>query len=136
YAEPRTPFVAAFVGENNRIRGRISALADGLAMLETPLGMLKGRNPTGLAVGEEALLFVRPESLRLHSNGATVGFQGETTDVAYEGSVTHVTLRVRTGQKITATITGGTVDVPTNSEALHVGFQPQDGLVLALQAGH
>ena len=136
YAEPRTPFVASFVGENNRIRGRISALADGLATLTTPLGALQGRNPTGLAVGEEALLFVRPESLKLQTNDATIGFQGETTDIAFEGSVTHVTLRVKTGQKIIATIPGGTADLPGSHEALSVGFQPQDGLVLALQASH
>lgn len=132
YAEPRTPFVASFVGENNQIRGRITAVADGQATLETPLGTLKGRNPVGLKEGEEALIFVRPEQLKLRANGSTVGFEGEALDVAYEGSVTHVTLRVRTGQKITATIgaASGTA-LPTPGETLRIGFQPEDGLLLA-----
>ncbi|WAC28508.1 ABC transporter ATP-binding protein [Ancylobacter sp. SL191] len=133
YAEPRTPFVASFVGENNQIRGRISAVTDGQATLETPLGTLKGRNPVGLKAGEEALIFVRPEQLRLHpqaSNASTLGFEGEALDVAYEGSVTHVTLRVRTGQKITATLSAATA-LPTPGETLHIGFQPEDGLLLA-----
>ncbi|MCS0501972.1 ABC transporter ATP-binding protein [Ancylobacter mangrovi] len=135
YAEPRTPFVASFVGENNRIRGRVASVEDGFATLETPLGTLKGRNPVGLTPGAEALLFVRPESLELRANGSTVGFEGETLDVAYEGSVTHVTLRVRTGQKITATIGGG-AGAPSSNENLRVGFEPKDGLLLALPANH
>ncbi|GAB4069251.1 ABC transporter ATP-binding protein [Ancylobacter sonchi] len=138
YAEPRTPFVAAFVGENNQIRGRVTAVADGMATLDTPLGALSGRNPVGLKAGEEALLFVRPEALSLvptgTPNGSTVGFDGEALDVAYEGSVTHVTLRVRTGQKITATVGGGVV--PVSGETLHIGFKPQDGLLLARAASH
>ena len=137
YAEPRTPFVASFVGENNRIRGRITAAEEGLATLDTPLGTLRGRNPVGLAVGEEALLFVRPEALTLHDNGSTIGFEGETLDVAYEGSVTHVTLRARTGQKVTASIgasTGGAL--PVAGERLNVGFRPEDGLLLAHPGRH
>jgi len=129
YAEPRTPFVASFVGENNQIRGRIAEVTDGLATLDTPLGTLKGRNPVGLSAGEEALLFVRPESLRLRANGASVGFPAETVDVAYEGSVTHVTLRVATGQKVTATIGAG-MPLPASGETLRLGFLPEDGLLL------
>ncbi|MDQ0513256.1 ABC transporter ATP-binding protein [Ancylobacter amanitiformis] len=131
YAEPRTPFVAAFVGENNQIRGRITQVADGFATLETPLGLLKGRNPVGLGAGEEALLFVRPEALRLGHDGQAngSGFEAETLDVAYEGSVTHVTLRVRTGQKITATLGAGSA-LPAPGEMLCLGFAPQDGLLL------
>ncbi|MBS9477621.1 ABC transporter ATP-binding protein [Ancylobacter radicis] len=136
YAEPRTPFVASFVGENNQIRGRISDVANGQATLETPLGTLKGRNPVGLKTGEEALIFVRPESLKLQpgtpANGATAGFEAEAVDVAFEGSVTHVTLRVRTGQKITATLSAASgLALPVPGETLQIGFAPQDGLLLA-----
>ncbi|MCK0206611.1 ABC transporter ATP-binding protein [Starkeya koreensis] len=137
YAEPRTPFVASFVGENNAIRGRISALEGDIATLETPLGTLKGRNPVGLAAGEEALLFVRPEAMQLRANGSTVGFEGETLDVAYEGSVTHVTLRAKTGQKITASIGANAgVGLPSAGENLRIGFQPADGLLLARPERH
>ncbi|QIB34792.1 ABC transporter ATP-binding protein [Ancylobacter pratisalsi] len=130
YAEPRTPFVASFVGENNSIRGRVISAEDGMATLETPLGILKGRNPVGLPAGQEALLFVRPEAMKLNVGGLASGFDGETLDVAYEGSVTHVTLRVRTGQKVTATVAGG-AGMPQSGQRLHIGFQPEDGLLLA-----
>ncbi|QFR33716.1 ABC transporter ATP-binding protein [Ancylobacter sp. TS-1] len=137
YAEPRTPFVASFVGENNAIRGRISTIEGDIATLETPLGTLKGRNPVGLTSGQEALLFVRPEAMQLHANGSTTGFEGETLDVAYEGSVTHVTLRVKTGQKVTASIGAGAgMVLPSAGESLHIGFRPEDGLLLARPERH
>ncbi|HEY9214939.1 MAG TPA: ABC transporter ATP-binding protein [Ancylobacter sp.] len=131
YAEPRTPFVASFVGENNSIRGRVTEVSDGMATMETSLGTLRGRNPVGIPPGDEALLFVRPEAMQLHANGATVGFEGEALDVSYEGSVTHVTLRVRTGQKMMATIHAGAgIALPVAGENLRIGFDPGDGLLL------
>lgn len=136
YAEPRTPFVASFVGENNAIQGRITSVADGMATLETALGTLHGRNPGGLAAGGEALLFVRPEAVQLRANGSTVGFEGEAVDIAYEGSVTHVTLRVGTGQKVLATVAAnGGAALPTAGEKLRIGFEMQDAVLLAGQAG-
>ncbi len=135
YAEPRTPFVASFVGENNGIRGRVTAVAGGEAVVDTPIGLLRGRNPVGLAAGQDALLFVRPEALRIGTGGASA-FEGEALDVAYEGSVTHVSMRVRTGQKLTVTLGGGAATaLPQPGDTLQVGFEPQDGLVLAKAAG-
>jgi spermidine/putrescine transport system ATP-binding protein len=64
YDEPRTAFVAGFVGENNRFPGTVAAVADGHAAVETAAGRLIGRNPRGLAAGDRAILFVRPERLR------------------------------------------------------------------------
>ncbi len=132
YAEPRTPFVASFVGENNGIRGHVTRVADGMATLDTTLGPLTGRNPVGLKAGDAAILFVRPEALALTPAGTTsgVGFEGEATDVAYEGSVTHVTLRAHGGKKITATL--GAADAPPAAGVrLHIGFSPQDALLLS-----
>ena len=68
YSNPTTAFVASFVGEVNQFAGKVKHLEDGLAKIETSFGEMLGRNPTGLSEGEEAILFVRPES---------VGFQGK-----------------------------------------------------------
>ncbi|WP_428031980.1 ABC transporter ATP-binding protein [Ancylobacter sp.] len=137
YAEPRTPFVASFVGENNQIRGRITAREGALATLDTPLGPLTGRNPVALDVGQEALLFVRPEAMQLRANGGSAGFEGETLDVAYEGSVTHVTLRVKTGQKMMASLGASAISaLPTTGEHLRIGFKPEDALLLARAERH
>src|SRR3546814_14243586 len=65
YETPRTSFVASFVGENNAFIGKVAATADGIATVDTPVGRLRGRNARSLAVGSDAVLFVRPETLQI-----------------------------------------------------------------------
>src|SRR5499425_3563027 len=61
YDHPATAFVASFVGENNLFPGKVTARHNGQARIETAFGPLIGLNPQGLAVGDDAFLFVRPE---------------------------------------------------------------------------
>ena len=70
YSAPATPFVATFVGENNVFEGKVLSSDRDYVMIDTPLGNFRGRNVSGLANGDKAMLFVRPESL-LRQNGAT-----------------------------------------------------------------
>ncbi|KZL18874.1 putative 2-aminoethylphosphonate import ATP-binding protein PhnT [Pseudovibrio axinellae] len=65
YANPATPFVASFVGEQNVFKGKVVAKENGYAILETPLGKMLGQNTQGLNQGDDAILFVRPERLSL-----------------------------------------------------------------------
>src|SRR5437667_9063881 len=65
YDNPATPFVASFVGENNPFFGRVTGVMNGTAQIETPIGPLRGHNARALSEGDEAILFVRPERLRL-----------------------------------------------------------------------
>ena len=63
YDNPATPFVATFVGETNAVVGKVTALANGFATVETGLGLLRGRAGPGLGTGQGAKLYVRPEAL-------------------------------------------------------------------------
>ncbi len=68
YEDPATPFVADFIGQANLIPGVLEGVDDaGLALFKTGDRVLRARmgrqNPP--AVGEKALLVVRPENLRL-----------------------------------------------------------------------
>src|SRR5690349_8369410 len=65
YDRPATPFVASFVGENNPFFGRVTAIGEYGTELDTPIGRLRGSNGAGLKIGDEAVLFVRPERLAL-----------------------------------------------------------------------
>src|SRR5260221_14010237 len=70
YDKPATPFVASFVGENNPFFGRVTAIGADSTELDTPIGRLRGSNGHGLRLGDEAVLFVRPERLSMVGNGA------------------------------------------------------------------
>ncbi|GGK27404.1 ABC transporter ATP-binding protein [Salinarimonas ramus] len=73
YDEPATPFVATFVGETNAVPGRVVAIENGEAALDTAHGRFTARAGAGLAAGAEATLYVRPEALTLARQGATAG---------------------------------------------------------------
>ncbi|MBZ0335587.1 ABC transporter ATP-binding protein [Marinobacter sp. AL4B] len=65
YREPATPFVAGFVGDNNRLAGDVISLADNLAQIRLENGeLVRGRvAASDLQLGERAELYIRPESL-------------------------------------------------------------------------
>jgi spermidine/putrescine transport system ATP-binding protein len=62
YYRPATPFVAAFVGANNRIVGRAARRDGGLVELTTADGwVIHARAHGAIAVGDAVEAFVRPE---------------------------------------------------------------------------
>lgn len=71
YDDPSTAFVASFVGENNMFRGKIKSISkNNMVTVDTNrTGTLRARMATGaqgkLSVGDEAMLFIRPEALHL-----------------------------------------------------------------------
>ncbi|MCT7373730.1 ABC transporter ATP-binding protein [Chelativorans salis] len=69
YDNPATPFVARFVGETNAIAGKVTAIENGLATVESAFGPLSGRVGDGLSAGSAAKLYVRPEALQHKTQG-------------------------------------------------------------------
>ncbi len=63
YDNPATSFVATFVGETNAVHGKVQSLDAGIAAIETPFGVMRGRTGANLAAGKPAKLYVRPEAL-------------------------------------------------------------------------
>lgn len=69
YNEPSTAFAATFVGANNVFHGKIASQENGTAVIDSKYGKLRGRNVQNMAVGSEAILFVRPEKTHVQSTG-------------------------------------------------------------------
>ena len=66
YRQPKTDFVANFVGENNRFPGRVVAREAGMVTLDVGLpAPLAGHSTDPLEPGDEATLYVRPEQWRV-----------------------------------------------------------------------
>lgn len=131
YDRPSTPFVASFVGENNILRGRITAVEDGVATLESELGALRGRAVAGLAVGVDAMLFVRPEALRIGDESQSdnrVAVKPVRRDM--EGA--YVNWVLSTGeQSIVAHMSKAADAGIDHDRAMHVGFAADDAIVMA-----
>ena len=67
YYRPATAFVAGFVGEANRWRGRVERIAGATVsfVTESRLAIAGGSDGPGLAQGDAAEVFVRPEAIAI-----------------------------------------------------------------------
>ncbi len=100
YEYPKNAFVARFIGENNRLEGRLEAAADGrctirIAIGDTPIdGTLVEPVPNGGAV----TVSLRPERVQIRAAGHTIDGQpgcrlaGSLREIIYLGD--HVRARV------------------------------------------
>ena len=132
YERPKSAFVASFVGENNRLPGRIVEAADGYAVLEGPQGRLRGRNPNALARGAPASLFVRPERLSLERGGGRDNrLVARIVSRAFEGAFFHLTADAA-GRPVTVQLANaaGRPDLAEGG-ALELAFRADDAVVLA-----
>ncbi len=142
YADPATPFVATFVGEQNVLRGTLAALSDDIAAVDTPVGRLAGRVKGPLKVGDSALVMVRPERIGLGGGQDSGRYGGDagnhlgepTNSVAarlasrsLEGPQVHL-LCAATGHSFTVTVPNGP-EVRALPEELTLAFSRQDTLV-------
>jgi len=133
YYEPATPFVAGFVGANNRVGGRVARLAGDIAEVVTPEGLaLHARRSGELALGDDALAFVRPEVASLLRDGeAPPGGAARHTAVVdsllFDGANSAVLLhetRTRLEFRVALPQTGQFNDLRPG-ETIAFGFDPQ-----------
>ncbi|MEX2629563.1 MAG: ABC transporter ATP-binding protein [Tistlia sp.] len=89
YARPANRFVADFIGESNLFRGRVTAIEDGLLVIETREGeTLRAEARGGLAPGDAVNALIRPERPRQAASGKGAGpnlFEGVVKEVVYLG---------------------------------------------------
>jgi spermidine/putrescine transport system ATP-binding protein len=85
YYEPKTAFVAGFVGANNRIAGRATQVSDDIVELATAEGLtLHARRIEPVAAGDACVAFVRPEMATLARAGAAPPTGGPWHDAEVE----------------------------------------------------
>lgn len=86
YREPRSAYVANFIGETNLIAGKVSEVSDARVVVRMEGGSLTGRvtDPGWRpAVDEEVMLSIRPEAWELMEGGGLV--EGVIRERAYLG---------------------------------------------------
>ncbi len=133
YANPVTPFVASFVGESNILRGRVDEADNDFAVLSTPQGRFRGRNQGRLVRDTEAMLFVRPESMRISDpeaeseNRFPVAFARRDL----EGSFVNLFFEQNNEEFIVHLTNAGASGLDATSNAI-LSFSPEDGFVMAV----
>jgi spermidine/putrescine transport system ATP-binding protein len=144
YYAPATPFVAGFVGDNNRLAGRATAVAGGIVELETAAGWAIRARAIGAArPGEAVEAFVRPEVASLARDRAELPqgqpvYGGEVESLLFDGANSAVLLResrTRFEFRIALPQTGRFADLKVG-EAVHFSFDPERAVCFAVAAAH
>ncbi len=138
YDKPESSFVASFVGENNQFSGKVTELIENYAMVETPSGLIRAVNgkragKMQLAVGDEAYVFVRPESLKFGESGTFDNtLSAKVTQEEFEGNFWHVFCDVEGSDKSIklATINDGVALNHGTGETISLGFSADLGIAL------
>ena len=138
YDQPRSAFVASFVGENNMIPGTVAALEPACATVETAMGPLKAKRDERLRVGDPAYVFTRPEALRLGppeggGNGEN-RFPATVAAKEFEGHLWRYFLHLRGELRATAVRVQGAPDAPDDDTAA-VGVEIPPHRAIALPTG-
>jgi putative spermidine/putrescine transport system ATP-binding protein len=124
YLHPQTPFVAEFIGATNGFAGRVAAIEDASADRSDETGSgptvvvlaegltLRCRSNAMVAVGDDVLLYLRPENVSVLGEADGDGPQhqnvveGVIDRVIFEGATAQVRVDVG-GREIRADVTGG-----------------------------
>jgi spermidine/putrescine transport system ATP-binding protein len=99
YYRPQTPFVASFVGANNRIDGRVTAVDPAVVELTTSDGWAVRAAPQGtVRMGDAVEGFVRPEVVSLGRTAAELptgqpAHAGEVESLLFDGANSAVLLK-------------------------------------------
>jgi spermidine/putrescine transport system ATP-binding protein len=133
YNSPATAFVASFVGENNFFRGVVEDVVGTKAAVRTASGTFRGRNQHGLKKGDDAILFVRPEHMRVVADSNSLGNTVNTTfdHADFEGNFTIVHFVDDTGRAVAVQMSDNlAIDRQISGQPALLGFSSDQALIL------
>ena len=133
YYTPCTPFVAGFVGANNRVQGKATQVNGQLVTLTSADGLVMSACAMGsVRPGDTVDAFVRPEVASLSrsdtvfSNAGLPHYRARVASLLFDGANSAVLLRQENSRaefRIALPQTGQFADL-TVGEAVHFGFDP------------
>jgi spermidine/putrescine transport system ATP-binding protein len=140
YYEPQTPFVAGFVGANNRVAGRATALQGNTVTVTSSHGLVLLARAVGkVAPGDVVEAFVRPEVARLARSASVLAeaglphFSARVESLLFDGANSAVLLREAQSNaefRIALPQTGEFANLVVG-ETVAFGFDPQRAVCFA-----
>jgi len=141
YDRPATAFVASFVGENNLLRGTVSAVSRAAVTVDTGLGAIRARaadsgGKGSLAVGDDAYVFIRPESLKFdEEKKMDNNISAQIHQQEFEGSFWQVFFSIKGSERKLklSMVNDGSAMSHQPGQRVTLGFAPE--LAVATPAG-
>lgn len=142
YYAPQTPFVAGFVGANNCVRGKATAVDGEMISLTSPTGIsMRALGMGKIHVGDAVEAFVRPEVASLarqsqdFADAGYLHYRGQIESLLFDGANSAVLLHEtasRTEFRIALPQTGQWSDLKVG-ETILFGYDPQRAVCFAAE---
>jgi putative spermidine/putrescine transport system ATP-binding protein len=104
YERPETRFVAGFLGDSNFFSGTVTSAVGAFCLVASAQGPIKASNAARLGPGDRAVVAVRPERIRISTNGKADGdgnvLKGRVTDIIYLGQSRKYVLKMACGAEV------------------------------------
>jgi iron(III) transport system ATP-binding protein len=134
YTRPESAFVAEFIGGTNLLPGTLDERGD-LLTVRTPVGLIRAVNGAkDIAHGDLVFCSVRPESLRLQTEGPLSAehnqLTGEIQSIMYFGDSEQYSLRLTDGTLVRAVQYNQTARTAEIGKRVTLAIDPRDVIVL------
>lgn len=138
YDQPATPFVASFVGENNVFRGKVLEVKGNEALIRTNragdlLARITKTQLGKLSVGDDAMMFIRPEALSLlpaGDSGKTI-IKADVVNEEFEGNTFSVFLEGNGGKLIKMSVPNvGQDRISNRGQNLSLGYDTANAIAM------
>ena len=132
YDEPRTRFVAEFIGTANLFAGRLEG--GGLRPFVSAGGLRLPVEVAGWTGGGDALLMIRPEKVILDTPGGDDGLRGEVTRITRLGGTTEYAVDLPGGERMLAHEQNGPqARLRSAGETVAIGWRAADARLVAAE---
>ncbi len=135
YERPKNSFVAQFIGENNKLMGRVESVEGDRALIRLTTGEVVDATPVNIGgVGADTLVSIRPERVEFKPDMMPPGahmIDAEVLEVIYMGDILRTRLRVSDSTEFVmkSRNTIGQTRLKAG-EKIRVGWHPQDARAL------
>ena len=124
-------FVADFIGRANLIPGKVTELEDLHAVIDSAIGPIVALNSRKIAPGQEAMVCVRPEFIKIVTPGTVEGrnvFRGKVESLVFVGEAYEGEIRI--GETLLTTAIEPTIRIGEGDEVA-VSFNPDHCFLLS-----
>ena len=127
-------FVADFIGRANLLKGKVARREGRHALIDCAIGSIVGLNRREISPGQEAMLCVRPEFIKIAATDAAGGrniFRGKLETLVFIGEAYEGEIRI--GDTLLTITIDPTADIVANDE-IYISFDPDHCFLLPAQA--
>ena len=136
YQRPNSVFAAQFIGEAVLFRGRIARVGSPRCTIEADGLLLYGQHRPGLQVGQEIVVCVRPERMRISTTPDPLldnRLQGTVVNTIFKGAAVHYQVQVEgAGGPLVTVHQNLEQDLPlhVSGSAVHLGWSGDSSMLL------